>query len=150
MLSLRADPPDYTQVQPSLELSTFSFFRRPGMRGMKSFILQFFYSTNKCFLINTSPHTTFKTLKFIFLIFVSILWFPWRPPSPHKYSAPLWCMKGEGKFSRTLNIFFFIHCTGLCLYRILIAREKTIPSLRRKNNIFNEKILFQWEIFFMS
>ena len=54
---------------------------------------------------------------------------------------------GEGKFSRTLNIFFFIHCTGLCLYRILIAREKTIPSLRCKNNIFNEKIPFLWDKF---
>ena len=58
-------------------------------------------------------------------------------------------MKGEGKFSRTLNIFFFIHCTGLCLYRILIAREKTIPSLRCKNNIFNEKIPFLWDKFFL-
>ena len=35
-------------------------------------------------------------------------------------------MKGgrAGGFSRTFNIFFFIHCTGVCLYRILIAEKK--------------------------
>ena len=62
---------------------------------------------------------------------------------PTNNSAPLWCMKGgRGNFSRTFNIFFFIHCTGVCLYRILIAqKKKTIPSLCCENNIFNEKIL---------
>ena len=41
-LSYWADPTDYTQVQSSLELSTFSFFRRPGLsRAPPSWLLLF-------------------------------------------------------------------------------------------------------------
>ena len=159
-LSYWADPTDYTQVQSSLELSTFSFFRRPGLSPA---IFAAFISHNEM-LSGPSPSSlvwsgsTFLCL--IFLINISNISNSPAPPSTSFPPASILHLSDvwrgrergrgrEGKFSRTLNIFFFIHCTGLCLYRILIAREKTIPSLRCKNNIFNEKIPFLWDKFFL-
>ena len=51
---------------------------------------------------------------------------------------------GRGNFSRTFNIFFFIHCTGVCLYRILIAqKKKQFPVFAVKITFLMKKFLRQ-------
>ena len=51
---------------------------------------------------------------------------------------------GGGNFSRTFNIFFFIHCTGVCLYRILIAqKKKQFPVFAVKITFLMKKFLRQ-------
>ena len=49
---------------------------------------------------------------------------PWCLFSSSAPRSDVWGGEGGGgKFSRTFNIFFFIHCTVVCLYRILIAKK---------------------------
>ena len=65
------------------------------------------------------------------------------PPPTILHLSDVW-RGGRGNFSRTFNIFFFIHCTGVCLYRILIAqKKKQFPVFAVKITFLMKKFLRQ-------
>ena len=83
-------------------------------------------------------------LRNIFTTFIIFLFYSpaASPPPTILHLSDVWRGEGGG-FSRTFNIFFFIHCTAVCLYRILIAQKKQFPVFAVKITFLMKKFLRQ-------
>ena len=131
---------------------TIYFFLRPGMSGKNTrpFAKSFAWF-GLCFIfwfyfLNFKAKLKLCWQKYIIPKYFSFI--PLLLP-PTNNSAPLWCMvgggcsgRGGGSFLELWTFSFFIHCTGVCLYRILIAKKKQFLVSTVKITFLMKKFLF--------